>query len=336
MHINDPRFEGFALVREMLETPEVIRWFDGSAPAKLASRIRQAGRLLLTGEGSSRIFPARNAMTVARRLGLDFCLHTEGATQALEYDLAGWAVLGASNSGRTRELIRLFEHLGAKGHTGRYGLTAHEGSKLAEACDECFVLGCGAENAVAATKSVVEQALFEQVLVGQLAGLPTPDLERLAEAAGQVLAMELNPGLVECVAEAPMIFVAGRNDGVAEELTLKANEITRKKSDFLEGTYAVHGIEEVMNADEVVIVIDPFPGEIEKYQKALIEGVGMKVIAIASAESSLSTIRIPSLPGFDPFLQLLAGWNLLAHVGVAAGIDLDRPVRARKVGNEYM
>jgi len=34
------------------------------------------------------------------------------------------------------------------------------------------------------------------------------------------------------------------NNGVAEELALKTNEITRKKSAFLEGTFAVHGIEE--------------------------------------------------------------------------------------------
>lgn len=336
MKIDDPRFEGFALVREMLETAEVVRRFDWSAPARVAGQIRKAGRLLLSGEGSSRIFPAKNAMAMARRLGLDLCLHTEGCTQALEYDLAGWAVFGASNSGRTREVIRLFEQLGAQGHGMRYGLTAHEGTKLAEVADECFVLGCGGEDAVAATKSVVEQALFYQALLTELAGLPLPDPGKLAEAARAVMEMELNPGLVERVAEAPMLFFAGRNDGVAEELTLKTNEITRKKSDFLEGTYAVHGIEEVMNPDEVVLVIDPFPSEIEKFQKSLVEGVGMKVISIASEESSLATIRIPSLPGFDPFLQLLAGWNLLVHVGVATGIDLDHPVRARKVGNEYV
>ncbi len=42
-----------------------------------------------------------------------------------------------------------------------------------------------------------------------------------------------------------------------------------------------------------------------------------------------------SAPGYDTCLQLLAGWNVLVHVGVANGIDLDRPVRARKVGNEF-
>jgi glucosamine--fructose-6-phosphate aminotransferase (isomerizing) len=40
--------------------------------------------------------------------------------------------------------------------------------------------------------------------------------------------------------------------------------------------------------------------------------------------------------GLDaPYLQLMAGWNLLVEIGLATGIDLDKPERARKVGNEF-
>ena len=31
-----------------------------------------------------------------------------------------------------------------------------------------------------------------------------------------------------------------------------------------------------------------------------------------------------------------AGWNILVGTGVALGINLDKPQRARKVGNEYV
>jgi len=123
---------------------------------------------------------------------------------------------------------------------------------------------------------------------------------------------------------------------VAEELTLKTNEITRKKSDYLEGTYAVHGIEEVMNPNEVVIVVEPFAVEVEKMKQVLVDGVGMKVIAIATEETIFPTIRIPKVEGYDTVLQLLAGWNVLVHVGVAEGINLDKPQRARKIGNEFV
>jgi glutamine---fructose-6-phosphate transaminase (isomerizing) len=49
-------------------------------------------------------------------------------------------------------------------------------------------------------------------------------------------------------------------------LILKTNEVTRKKSDFLEGTYVVHGLEEVMDKNDIVFVIDNMEEEIEKFQ----------------------------------------------------------------------
>ena len=123
---------------------------------------------------------------------------------------------------------------------------------------------------------------------------------------------------------------------MAEELTLKTNEITHKKSDFLEGTYAVHGIEEIMHPKEVLIVIDPFPAEVEKFKSVLVDGVGMKVVAVASHQTMFPTIRIPKVEGYQSVLELLAGWNILVQVGVALGINLDKAERARKIGNEFV
>ena len=103
---------------------------------------------------------------------------------------------------------------------------------------------------MAATKSVVEQALFYRSLI--VAWEPTSPLlanqQEAAAKAREVLEAEIDPALIAKIAMAPIVYFAGRNNGVAEELTLKTNEITHKKSDFLEGTYAVHGVEEVMTA----------------------------------------------------------------------------------------
>ena len=143
--------------------------------------------------------------------------------------------------------------------------------------------------------------------------------------------------MIQKIAKAPTVYFAGRNNGVAEEITLKTNEITHKKSDFLEGTYAVHGIEEVMTRDDVVIVFDPFPEEIEKFKTTLVDGVGLTLIAIAAeAGPIVPTIIIPRVEGYWSVLQLLAGWNILVQVGVSLGINLDKAeleVR-RKIGNE--
>ena len=146
----------------------------------------------------------------------------------------------------------------------------------------------------------------------------------------------IDAGLVARASKAGTIYLAGYNDGVAEELTLKTNEITRKKSDFLEGTYAVHGIEEVMDPADIVFVIDPIDEEIEKFQQVLVKGVGLMVVAIADRPTPLPTIRVPSAGEMTPYVYLCAGWNLLVEIGLATGINLDKPQRARKIGNEFI
>jgi len=339
MNLRDARFKDFALVQEMLQTPALIGGFDFQRSRETALEIQQAGRLFLTGEGSSRIFPAKNLMYARMQTCAPLAIATDGARQAQEYDLSPFAVFGASNSGQTKELIALFTALQQQGHQRRFGLTANAGTRLEGVSNCCYTLTCGKEQAVAATKSVVEQALFYRSLLCPLEPQPCALADRRAEAAAQaqaVLEADLDPALVAIIAQAPMIYFAGRNNGVAEELTLKTNEITRKKSDYLEGTYAVHGIEEVMNPGEVVLVVDPFPTEAEKFKQVLVDGVGMHVIAIAAQPTIFPTITIPSAPGYDTMLQLLAGWNVLVHVGVSLGINLDKPTRARKIGNEFV
>jgi glutamine---fructose-6-phosphate transaminase (isomerizing) len=338
MNPRDPKYSKFALVREMLETPRIVGELDFHAADDVAKIIRDTGKLFLTGEGSSRIFPAKSLICEVLRLGIPLAVATEGARQAHEYDLSQFAAFGASNSGKTKELISLFSQLGKKGHTKLFGLTANTPCMLEEVTARCFTLRCGKEDAVAATKSVVEQALFYRSLLLQWEkNSPVVANQKLAaEKAQEVLEAELDPKLVEKIAKAPVIYFAGRNNGAAEELTLKTNEITHKKSDYLEGTYAVHGIEEIMRSDEVVIVVDPFPSEIEKFKTTLVDGVGMTVIAVSDEETSLPTIRIPRVEGYQAMLQLLAGWNILVHVGVALGINLDKAERARKIGNEFV
>jgi glucosamine--fructose-6-phosphate aminotransferase (isomerizing) len=261
---------------------------------------------------------------------------TDGCTQALEYDLSRFAVFGASNSGRTKEVVRLVKKLVNAGHDAVFGLTATAESALDEAAQASHILACGREEAVAATKSVVEQALFYDSLLLALEGNELEGLTGAASVIGEALTMDIDPALVRRLSTAPTLYFAGRNDGVAEELALKTNEITRKKSDFLEGTYAVHGIEEVMNPDEAVVVIEPFELEEEKLREVLVEGVGLSVVAVASRNTSFPTVRIPSGGRYHSYVELVAGWNLLVEIGIALDIDLDNPLRARKVGNELI
>jgi len=337
MNLNDSRYSKYALVQEMMQTVEVIKKFNPNQTKNITGEIKSAGKLLLTGEGSSRIFPAKNAIRKALTWGLDISIFTDGSRQSAQYDLSKFAVFCASNSGRTKEVVLLAKKLSDMGNEKRFALTANNDTLLEKECKKTFVLNCGWEQAVAATKSVIEQTLFYESILWHIKGIDkTTDCLKLPAMIENALTMPISKEIVDLAAKAPTIYFAGYNDGVAEELTLKTNEITRKKSDFLEGTYAVHGIEEVMDKNDIVFVIDPIDDEIEKFQEVLIKGVGLNVIAIADRDTPFTTIRIPSAGEMKPYVLLSTGWNLLVEIGLAIGINLDKPERARKVGNEFI
>jgi glutamine---fructose-6-phosphate transaminase (isomerizing) len=162
------------------------------------------------------------------------------------------------------------------------------------------------------------------------------DMAGLKDKVLAALTMPIDRSIVDAAVKARMIYFAGYNDGVAEELTLKTNEITRKPSDFLEGTYAVHGIEEVMHPGDVVFVVEPIAEEMDKFKQVLVDGVGLKVVAISSRPTPMETILVPDAGEMNPYVFLAAGWNVLVEIGLALGINLDKASRARKVGNEVV
>jgi glutamine---fructose-6-phosphate transaminase (isomerizing) len=82
------------------------------------------------------------------------------------------------------------------------------------------------------------------------------------------------------------------------------------------------------------VVIDPFEQEEEKFNEILVKGAGVEVIAISTRQTLFPTICIPDGGAFKNYIELAAGWNLLVETGINLGIDLDKPVRARKIGNE--
>ncbi len=334
MNSRDGKYKQYVLIREMLEVKKVLAAMVPLQIFEFAEHIRHR-KILLTGEGSSRIFPAKKVICDARHHNYKESIITEGASQAAEYDLSDYTVFIASNSGRTKECLELIDTLKKKNHQQIMAVTAHKDSEMMNQADYAYLLKSGHEEAVAATKTVIEQALFYDILFRKSNHQALPDLNKTGDLIDQVLKTKIPEKLVNQLASAGMVYFSGRNNGVSEELALKANEITGKKSDYLEGTYAVHGIEEVMKKNEVIVMIDPFPEEEAKIRKTLVEGIGVTVIAISTRKTSFPTVQIPDDGEFTPYLQLAMGWNLLIETALKLELDPDHPKRARKIGNEY-
>lgn len=334
MNLKEEKYAKYFLVQEMMGTVPTVRKFNPAASQPVAESLKKTGRIMFSGEGSSRILPAKNARRRSLQLGTGFDIQTDGSHQCCEYDLSNYTVLCDSNSGRTKETLMLARHLQAQGHKNVFSLSANPDTPIEQACVSGHVLQCGWEQAVAATKSVIEQALYCESIIWNAAGRDmAPLMAPLADKIEQALTLPVPAQIVDWVRGARTIYFAGMNDGVAEELTLKTNEITRRKSDFLEGTYALHGIEEVMQEGDIVFVVNPIESEYEKYQ-TVFNNAGVHVVAIDTKPTPFTTIQVPDAGELQNYVYLCAGWNILVEIGVDDGINLDKPERARKVGNE--
>jgi glucosamine--fructose-6-phosphate aminotransferase (isomerizing) len=332
----DTKYKKFGLCTDMMNTAELIRNFNSKDVIPFVNRIENNKKIFITGEGSSRIFPAKNLIYNSMRFASDMDIKTEGASQAKEYDLTNFIVFGASNSGKTSELIGLFTQLQNSNHTQLFAVTANTATPLENIAKQTNILKCGIEKSVAATISVIEQALFFDALFCKLQEVKTPPLDELSLKFLNALSIVIPEDSILQMLNADTIYFAGRNNGVAEELTLKTQEIIRKKAVYLEGTYALHGAEEVMTPNDVMIIIDPIEEEEHKFKTHLEEGVGVRIIAISNRQTLFTTILIHEIEYYDTYLQMAAGWNLLVECGLHLDIDLDKPERARKIGNEYL
>lgn len=69
---------------------------------------------------------------------------------------------------------------------------------------------------------------------------------------------------------------------------------------------------------------------------SLIQRTGRLLLTGEGSSRIFPTILVPDAGELTPFVYLCAGWNVLVEIGLALGIDLDKPERARKVGNEFV
>jgi len=132
MNRENKAYTKYALSREMMETPGIIERFDFGRAPESEKAVAQRKKVFFSGEGSSRIFPAKQFIYQSLRSRSGLQAATDGSRQAAEYDLADFAVFAASNSGKTKEVVLLLRDLKARGHKALFSLSAFAETPLAE------------------------------------------------------------------------------------------------------------------------------------------------------------------------------------------------------------
>ena len=137
---------------------------------------------------------------------------------------------------------------------------------------------------MAATKSVVEQALFYRSLLGpwEKASPMAANQQQACRKAQEVLETELDPALVraDCPGAGDLLCRPQRRRGRGTDAQDERNHAQEERLPRRHLRGARHRRDHAA-ARKWSWSIDPFPAEIEKFKTTLVDGVGMTVIAVA-------------------------------------------------------
>jgi glucosamine--fructose-6-phosphate aminotransferase (isomerizing) len=260
-------------------------------------------------------------------------------------DMRGSLAIGLSQSGRTPDVVAWLERAREAG-AFTVALTNDPASELATHAEAVLPLGAGAEHAVAATKTYLNQVAALALLAACAAGSG-----EVVAAAIRAVAAELRaliPALEARIGELALpfsytgrMFVIGRGMefATAREIALKLLETCRIAAEPLTATDLAHG---------PVAALDPlFPvwtiASDDQALEAVLEAAerareaGATLVASGSAAERVTgaafalPVPRPPHPLLGPLLSVVPGQLFAWALARAKGLDPDRPRGLSKV-----
>jgi len=347
----DPPDVGARFLAEIHEQPQaLLRLLEHEADyARVAelARERGASTVRMVGHGSSDnaasygvyAFGLRPRWT-AFRDSISLTVH-----YGTKLDMTGTTAIALSQSGRTPDVV---SHLERARRNGAFtvALTNDPGSELATRAEAVLPLAAGDEQAVAATKTYLNQVAALGLLASYADGKGrrfATSIRVVAEELGELIP-ELERRVVPIAAAFAFtgrMFVIGRGPefATAREIALKLLETTRIAAEPLTATDLAHG---------PVAALDPlFPvwaiASDDETLPAVIEGAeraretGAVLIASGAAADAIpdAAYRLP-LPNLGslllgPLLSVVPGQLFAWALARAKGLDPDRPRGLSKV-----
>lgn len=341
--------EGSRFLAEIEEQPQallsLLEHGDAYARAARAARERGATTVRLVGHGSSDNAAAYGVYAFGLLPGWTALRDSISLTAyyGAELDMSRSTVVGLSQSGRTPDVVEYVEAARRRG-AFTIALTNEPDSALAEIAEAVLPLGAGAEHAVAATKTYLNQVAGLALLAGHAAGRDLADpLRVVAERlAASLPSLEQRvPPVALAFAFVGRMFVIGRGPefATAREIALKLLETCRVAAEPLTATDLAHGPVAALDSMFPVWTIasddESLPAVVEA--AARVREAGATLIASGSAAEQVHRAHYvvpapePPLPLLGPLLSVVPGQLFAWALARAKGLDPDSPQGLSKV-----
>lgn len=292
--------------------------------------------VVLCGRGSSGHVGVYLRYLIETRLGL--AVSASAPSVVTGYDrapqVAGALFIVISQSGRSPDLVAATQAARAGGAL-TLAIVNDVASPAADAAELVLPIAAGPEQAVAATKTVVNSLVASAALValwsgdralaGSLAALPT----RLAQA----LALDWSAWTAD-LAETPAAFVTGRGHGLGtvREIALKLSETLHLPALGYSAAELRHGPRaSVSNATPVLALrqADPVAEGIDRLVQDLRRG-GVRVHSCGGPAGTLPWLP-DGHPACDPIVMLVPAYCAIEREARRRGLDPDAPAGLTKV-----
>jgi glutamine---fructose-6-phosphate transaminase (isomerizing) len=260
-------------------------------------------------------------------------------------DLKRSVVVGLSQSGRTPDVVAYVERARKRG-AYTVAITNEPGSELARAAEVTLPLAAGSENAVAASKTYMNQIAALFLLSGAIAGRTDEAVESVEQTAALMTeALPAIEGAVDAVASAfayvGRMYVIGRGIefATARETALKLTETCRVAAEPLTSTDLAHGpiaaLDPLFPVWTIASRDKSLPTVIEAAKRA--RATGATLVASGNAASKVAgaayVLTVPEAPEplLAPLLSVVPGQLFAAALARARGLDSDHPEGLTKV-----
>ena len=341
---------GGRFLDEIREQPDaLLRLLEGEAEfARVASEMRERGAttIRMVGHGSSDnaasygvyafgLLPRWTSLRDSISLTVYY-----GA----ELDMSGCTALALSQSGRTPDVVEYARRVKQRG-AYVVAFTNDPSSELASEADAVLALAAGPEQAVAATKTYMNQVAALGLLAAHSAG------EGKTFADGVRATVETMRDFIASVeariasvampfAYAGRMFVVGRGleFATAREIALKLLETCQVAAEPLTATDLAHGpvaaIDSLFPVWAIASDDATLPAVVEAVERA--RGAGATIVASGSAADALAADYVlPSpratSPLLSPLLSIVPGQLFASALARARGLDPDTPRGLSKV-----